>query len=459
MRRARRPTSRAPSGWPTSTTTWPRPLPTARCGICPRWPGGAAISRRPWSRAPPRGAFAEMATLAEHRAQIATVQARRAAGRAVRREVPRSVHGEWAPPPGPRDPVATLEEQGASRVAELVPIRYGRMLVSPFAFFRGGAAIMASDLAAAPRTGLEAQLCGDAHLANFGVFYAPDRRLIFSVNDFDETLPGPFEWDLKRLTASFAVAARAGGIAPRRRARIIGAVSATYRTAMRGFAAMGTLELWHSRIEVEELERRMAATASARQERAFRGIVDKARGKDSLRALDKLCDTSGDVPRIVSDPPAIVPVDDLVPGDVHRAIDGWAERILHGYAETLTGDRRRLLARFHYVHAARKIVGVGSVGTRCWIALLVGRDERDPLFLQFKEAEPSVLEPYLGTSAFAGHGERVVEGQRLMQAAPDILLGWDRLTGVDGVERDFYVRQLWDGKGGADVAAMDDRGL
>jgi hypothetical protein len=203
----------------------------------------------------------------------------------------------------------------------------------------------------------------------------------------------------------------------------------------------------------------MAGNASARQERALRGAVAKARGKDSARAMHKLCDSSGDVLRIISDPPAIVPVEDLVPGDVHRAVDDWADRILHGYAETLTGDRRRLLARFHYVHAARKIVGVGSVGTRCWIVLLVGRDHDDPLFLQFKEAQPSVLEPYLGASAFAGHGERVVEGQRLMQAAPDILLGWDRMTGVDGVERDFYVRQLWDGKGGADVAAMDDGGL
>jgi uncharacterized protein (DUF2252 family) len=381
---------------------------------------------------------------------------RAARGKAARSEVPRSVHGEWKPPDDRRDPVELLEEQGASRVPELVPIRYGRMLVSPFTFFRGAAYPMAADLAGAPRTGLQVQLCGDAHLSNFGAFAAPDRRMVFSVNDFDETLPGPFEWDVKRLVASFAVAGRDRGFNVKQRQSINTTVTRAYREAMRGFAGMRNLDLWYARIEADELER-AAQRGTAKAIERFERNVAKARSKDSLRAFAKLTEVVDGEPRIAGDPPLIVPIEDVVPRAEHRRLDEYLRGVIRSYRGTLTADRRRLLERFHYVHAARKVVGVGSVGTRAWIMLLLGRDESDPLFLQFKEAEASVLEPFLGKSTFANHGERVVEGQRLMQAASDIMLGWIRATDLEGVNRDFYIRQLWDQKGSALVELMDRR--
>ncbi len=375
-------------------------------------------------------------------------------GKAIRAEVPRSSHADWAPS-GSRDPVALLEEQAKTRVPELVPIRYGRMLVSPFTFFRGAAYIMAADLAAAPRTGLEVQLCGDAHLSNFGAFAAPDRRLVFSLNDFDETLPGPFEWDVKRLVASFAVAGRDRGFSAKQRNAINVGVVRAYREAIRDFARLGPLAVWYARQEVDDISRTLATRASSKQLKRFESNVAKARAKDSLRAFEKLTEIVDGEPRIASDPPIVIPIEEFVPpGEADRISDVMKE-VIDSYGSTLASDRRRLLARFRYVHAAHKVVGVGSVGTRAWIMLLIGRDAPDPLFLQFKEAEASVLEPFLGKSDFSNHGQRVVEGQQLIQATSDVLLGWIRQAGVDGKERDFYIRQLWDSKGSVVIESMD----
>ena len=338
---------------------------------------------------------------------------------------------------------------------ELVPIRYGRMLVSPFTFYRGAAYLMASDLSAMPRSGLHAQLCGDAHLSNFGGFAAPDRRLVFSINDFDETLPGPFEWDVKRLVASFAVAGRDRGFDDRQREAINQTVGRSYREAIDGYAAMGNLDLWYTRVNVEELLTEIQQRATAKEVKRAERNLAKAQTKGSLKAFAKLTELVDGEPRIISDPPVVTPIEDLVRGDQLHRLDEALQEVIRSYRRTLAADRRRLLERFRYVHAARKIVGVGSVGTRAFIMLLLGRDGDDPLFLQFKEAEASVLEPFLGKSQFANHGQRVVEGQRLTQSASDIMLGWIRTAGVDGVERDFYVRQLWDAKGSALVELME----
>lgn len=388
-----------------------------------------------------------------------TIAERVASGKAARKDVPRHIHGEWEPAPHRPDPVDLLEDQAASRVPELVPIRYGRMLISPFAFFRGGAYLMAWDLAERSCTTLHAQLCGDAHLSNFGVFAAPDRRLIFSVNDFDETLPGPFEWDLKRLVASFAVAGRDRGFEDKLRSTVNRTVSGSYRRAMREFAAMRNLDLWYARVDVDELARDLRSSASAAQRKRLDKDLAKARAKDSLRAFGKLTRLVDGEPRIISDPPLIVPIEELVEVGDESLVDERFRMLIRAYRRTLPMDRRRLLERYRYVHAARKVVGVGSVGTRAWIVLMLGRDDEDPLFVQAKEAEPSVLEPFLGKSEFSNHGQRVVEGQRLMQAASDIMLGWLRTPGIDGEERDFYIRQLWDAKGSAAVETMEPSGM
>jgi uncharacterized protein (DUF2252 family) len=383
-----------------------------------------------------------------------TPEQRTAAGRAARAEVPRSLHGVWHAAADRRDPVAVLEDQAASRVPELVPIRYGRMLVSPFTFFRGGAALMAADLGPAPRTGLVTQLCGDAHLSNFGVFAAPDRELVFGVNDFDETLPGPFEWDVKRLAASFEVAARDRGFDASTRSSIVAATARGYREAMRRYAGMGSLETWYARLRVDDIAAMALSRGTPKQIKRFDRNVAKARSKDSVRAFDKLTTIVEGELRIAGDHPLITPIEDVADPEERSQLHEFIPRVLSAYRRSLPADRRLLLERYHYVHAARKVVGVGSVGTRAWIMLLLGRDERDPLFLQFKEAEASVLEPYLGASRFSNHGQRVVEGQRLMQAASDIMLGWIRIP-LRGERRDFYVRQLWDQKGSALVEVMD----
>jgi uncharacterized protein (DUF2252 family) len=383
-----------------------------------------------------------------------TLAERAARGRGARSELPRSVHANWEAPPGRPDPVELLEAQGQARVAELLPVRYGRMLVSPFAFYRGAAALMALDLAHGPRSDMIVQLCGDAHLLNFGVYAAPDRRLVFSVNDFDETLPGPFEWDVKRLVASVAVAGRDLGLDRKQRWEIAMAVGRSYREAIRRFAAMRTIDLWYAREEVDEIGKLLAARGTAKQMRQFEGAVSKARTRDSLRAFAKLTRTIDGEPRIIADPPLIVPIEDLTPPAELPQLDGLVRGIIRSYRHTLAADRRRLLERFRYAHAAHKVVGVGSVGTRAWIVLMLGHDHNEPLFLQVKEAQRSVLEPFLGESQFPNHGQRVVEGQKLMQAASDIFLGWIRTEDLDGVDRDYYVRQLWDQKGSAALEQM-----
>lgn len=389
------------------------------------------------------------------RSHYLTLAERASAGRGARAEVPRSVHGDWQPAPDRADAVALLEEQAASRVEELAPRRYGRMLAAPFTFYRGAAYLMAADLANEPRTGLRVQLCGDAHLSNFGTFAAPDRRLVFSLDDFDESLPGPFEWDVKRMVASFAVAGRDRAFDDAERRVVNMAAASSYRDAMRDLARMRKLDVWYSRLDVDELDAVLSSQFTAKQLKRFRKNVSKARSKDSLKAFSKLVELVDGRPRLINDPPMIVRVQELMPDTEFHEVEETLHAILRTYRRTLRGDYRHLLEGFRFTDAARKVVGVGSVGTRAWIVLLVGNDDQDPLFLQAKEAQASVLEPFLGKSAYASHGQRVVEGQRLMQSASDVMLGWLKAQGFDGVERDFFVRQLWDGKGSAIVEAMD----
>jgi uncharacterized protein (DUF2252 family) len=400
-------------------------------------------------------------TAGRHRAahRHRTPAERAARGKAARAEVPRSSHAEWVASRDRRDPIEILERQAVSRVPELVPIRYGRMAASPFAFYRGAAAVMAADLADSPQSGIRVQCCGDAHLANFGGFASPERQLLFDLNDFDETLPGPWEWDLKRLAASVAVAGYELGCDERQRRTATRRCARQYRDAIREFAGHTQLEIWYERLDDSELADILRAQATKRQTKRFDRTVAKARRKDSARAFEKLAHRGDGEPRIVSDPPLIVPVEELIPAEQAREFQHAMHELILAYGHTLAADRRRLLERFRYCDMARKVVGVGSVGTRAWVVLLLGRDDEDPLFLQCKEAQESVLAPYAGASEFRNQGRRVVEGQRLMQAASDILLGWVRAPGVDGKERDFYVRQLWDWKASADVATMEPGGL
>ncbi len=384
-----------------------------------------------------------------------TVAERVARGKAARAEVPRSSHAEFAPSPIRPDPVALLQGQAATRVADLVPIRYGRMLVSPFTFYRGAALIMAADLAATPRSGLTTQLCGDAHLMNFGVFGSPDRRLVFDINDFDETHPGPWEWDVKRLAASFAIAGRDNGYATKERKKVVLSVVGGYRSAMREFAAMTNLDVWYPRVDAATLLEQMKAQLDRRVAKRGEATVAKARTRDSMQALDKLTRIVDGERRIISDPPLIQPIEELAGGMEPEQLMDWLRTLLRRYRATLQSDRRHLLEEFRLVHAARKVVGVGSVGTRAWILLMFGRDDSDPLFLQAKEAQASVLEEFVGPSRHGSNGERVVHGQHLMAAASDIFLGWVSAEGLDGVSRDFYLRQLRDWKGSAVVETMD----
>jgi uncharacterized protein (DUF2252 family) len=430
-----------------------------------------------------------------------SVEDRKAQGLEARDRAALSSHTKWKAAADRPDPVALLQEQDTTREQDLVPVRHGRMMVSPFTFYRGAAKIMAADLAATPVAGLEAQLCGDAHLSNFGAFASPERILMFDVNDFDETLPGPFEWDVKRMAASFEIAARNNGFSKAdTRAATLASVRA-YREAMAGFAQMPTMDIWYAHLDEDELragirtvvagtakqekgakkaekagkrakapkkvekraakqekaDREQEKTAKASGKRAEKTLA-KAHTRDSLQALSKLCEQVGGQYRIVSQPPVVVPARDLAatyglsPEQVVPAI----HEQFRAYRATLPDDRRRLLERFEIVDAARKVVGVGSVGTRAFIVLLQGRDAHDPLFLQIKEATASVLEPYVGKSRYRQHGERVVQGQRMMQAASDIYLGWTK--GVD-VRRHFYWRQLRDMKGSAVVETMIPVGL
>ena len=385
-----------------------------------------------------------------------TVEERVARGRAARAEVPRSSHGFFEPPTGRPDPIALLEQQAATRLPDLVPIRYGRMLVSPFTFYRGAALVMATDLASTPTSGLHVQLCGDAHLSNFGVFGSPERRLLFDVNDFDETLPGPWEWDLKRLEASFEIAGRYNDYTKAERRNIVLTGAREYRTAIARFASMPNLEVWYAHLEMEALLKQIQSQLDPKRVKALQKNLAKARTKDSVQAFTKLTSETDGEPRIVSDPPLIVPMEELLPEgtDRDKATD-LLVGLIRTYRKTLETDRRHLLEQFRFVQLARKVVGVGSVGTRAWIILLLGRDGGDPLLLQAKEAQESVLERFVGKSAYTNNGQRVVAGQRLMQATSDIFLGWERVTSpIDDVSRDFYLRQLRDMKGSAEVETM-----
>ncbi len=380
-------------------------------------------------------------------------------GRAARQAVPRSAHGEWAPARDRPDPLALLADQAASRVQELVPIRYGRMLVSPFTFYRGAAAVMAADLAATPDSGVVVQACGDAHISNFGAFAAPDRRLVFSPNDFDETLPGPWEWDVKRMAASVEIAGRDVGLPAQRRRRIVMGCVREYREAMLGFAGRSHLDVWYERLTASELVARFGGKLGGKGRITFAQPFAKARRKTSLRAVRKLTERVDGELRFRSVPPLLIPLRDL--RDPAGAADesGYVRELVDEYAASLDVNQRHLFQTYRFVDMARKVVGVGSVGTRAWVILLVGREGKDPLVLQAKEAQASVLAPHLGPSEFECQGERVVRGQRISQAASDIFLGWLRSEGLDGQGYDFYVRQLWDWKASADLSTLSESGL
>ena len=374
------------------------------------------------------------------------------AGKNARSHTPRTAHATLQLPPD-RDPVARIRKEDEGRIVDLVPIRHERMRASAFAFYRGTASLMGSDLASSPHTDLPVQLCGDAHLSNFGAYASPDRALVFDLNDFDETRPGPFEWDVKRLATSFEIAGRHRDLTPHARRALALTVVATYRTTMRELAAMTNLGVWYSRMDAARMNQMFAKELDPKAKRAFREAGTKARAKDTARALSRLTENVDGEPRFVSRPPLIVPVDELLPEAQKREeVEEAIHELLRRYRRTLQFDRRVLLEQYRYVDLAHKVVGIGSVGTRCWIALFLGRDPSDALVLQIKEASTSVLEPYLGPAGFTNHGERVVEGQRLMQASSDIFLGWIRNpSGFDGNQRDFYVRQLWDWKGGFEI--------
>jgi uncharacterized protein (DUF2252 family) len=388
-----------------------------------------------------------------------SVAERAAMGKQARRLVPRSSHAELTVDDSRPDPVALLERQAATRVPELVPIRYGRMLVSPFTFYRGAALVMASDLSRTPASGLRVQACGDAHLMNFGVFGSPERRLVFDINDFDETAPGPWEWDVKRLAASFAIAGRDNGYTAKQRRTILLDLVAAYRTAMSDFAAKKNLEVWYARLDVDDLYAELRGSVSGSVRKQAAANIAKARTRDSSHALGKLTEVVDGSRRIISDPPLIEPIENLFEGADHDAIVRDLHDLLRAYRSTLQADRRQLLESYRLEHVARKVVGVGSVGMRAWILLLSGRDDDDPLFLQAKEAQPSVLEEFVGSADAGTDGERVVNGQHLMQATSDIFLGWQSLDGIDGVRRDYFVRQLKDWKGSAAVETMTPRAM
>jgi uncharacterized protein (DUF2252 family) len=382
-----------------------------------------------------------------------------ARGKAARGAAPRSAHAAWQPAPGRADPVALLQRQAQTRVPELVPIRYGRMLVSPGTFYRGGALIMAADLAPTPRSGVSVQLCGDAHLSNFGLFGSPERQLIFDINDFDETLPGPWEWDVKRLAASFEIAGRDLGFSASVRSGIVSTAVRAYRRQLRRAAEMRTLDSWYAHLSVDQVNAGIESEVSRRRlgkKEAREAGMDtaKARTRDSVRVFARRAGQIDGELRIVRDAPLITPLEDLVLSQqVRDRAEQSIRKLIRTYRRTLAHDHHPI-EEFHYVHMARKVVGVGSVGTRCWILLMSGRDSSDPLFLQAKEAQPSVLEEFAGASTLAQHGERVVVGQRLMQAASDIFLGWLRVTDLDGQVRDYYIRQFHDWKGSADITTM-----
>ncbi|WP_406839575.1 DUF2252 domain-containing protein [Streptomyces sp. AHU1] len=379
---------------------------------------------------------------------------RAALGKAARSAVPRSSHADFTPAPKRPDPVDIVEAQSATRVPELVPIRYGRMTESPFRFYRGAAAIMAADLAGTPRSGIRTQLCGDAHMLNFRLLASPERRMMFDINDFDETLPGPWEWDVKRLSASLVIAARANGYSGKERADIVRTTVRSYREWMRRFAGLGNLPVWYTHFDEDWVRTHIVGELGSRGRDRWKKTTAKARSRDSLQAFNKLTHMVDGQALIAADPPLVVPLQDLLPDMERGALEKQLRKLIGSYSRSLNSDRRFLLKQYRFADVARKVVGVGSVGTRCWIVLMLGRDDSDPLLLQAKEADESVLAPYVGASEYRTQGERVVAGQRLMQATSDIFLGWERAEGIDGRRRDFYVRQLRDWKGIAEPELM-----
>jgi uncharacterized protein (DUF2252 family) len=391
-------------------------------------------------------------------ARRATPKGRWAAGKAIRAAVPLDAHAAFSRPASAQDPVTLLEEQAATRLPELGPIRYGRMLQSAFAFYRGAARVMAADLATAPQAGLTVQMCGDAHVSNFGLYGSPERRLVFDANDFDETLPGPFEHDVKRLVASLVIAARETGLGRKQRRAITVATGARYRQAMADFADARDIDVWYSGIDDEELRQQLAPQLDAGPRRRLARALDKARTRDTLQAFGKLTEVVDGRLRIRAEPPLLVPLRDILPHSDEQDFQSAFRGLISEYRASLRSDHRTLLEGYSFVDMARKVVGVGSVGTRCWVVLLVGRDEDDPLLLQVKEAAPSVHAEFVGRSRYTNQGQRVVAGQRLMQQASDLFLGWQRTAGIDGIERDFYVRQLRDWKGSIEIGELRPEG-
>jgi uncharacterized protein (DUF2252 family) len=379
---------------------------------------------------------------------------RAAYGRNARRRASRSSHGWYETAQERLDPIEVVERQSAERVPELVPIRYGRMLESAFRFYRGAAAIMAADLAPLPNTGLQVQLCGDAHPLNFRLLASPERRLVFDINDFDETLPGPFEWDVKRLAAGFVTVARANGFSIKEQNSTVRACVRAYRERMREFAGMRTLDVWYAQDDADRMRELMASGMDEESARRTARATERARTRTHLRAFAKLTRVTAQGRRITPDPPLITPLDQLLDDPSEEGRERQLRTLLDGYARTLPSERRHLLRHYRLVDMARKVVGVGSVGTRCWILLLLGRDDDDPLLLQAKEAQESVLSAHTGGDRYDNQGRRVVTGQRLIQTTSDIFLGWTHVVGLDGQDRDFYVRQLWDWKGIAQPESM-----
>ena len=381
-----------------------------------------------------------------------------AAGKSARQQAPLTEHRRFEPASA-RDPVGLLLGQAQSRVGELVPVRHGRMLVSPFTFYRGAALPMAADLATTTSSGLRVQLCGDAHLANFGAFASPERRLVFDVNDFDETLPGPFEWDVKRLVASLTVAGRDNGFSAAERRTIALAGVTGYRNAMRAFADQSVMAVWYAHMDIEEQIRLFRAQMPKAGYKAAQKMLAKAHTRDSMQALSKLIEEKDGERRFVVNPPLIVPIEDVLSDIDADTLYQLVHGVLRRYRNTLQPDRRHVLEQFELKQVARKVVGVGSVGTRAWVLLLETGDGIEPLFLQAKEAQASVLAGYCGRSRYTNEGQRVVAGQRLMQAASDIFLGWDRVTDEAGLKRDFYLRQLRDWKFSFPIERMIPSGM
>lgn len=401
-----------------------------------------------------------------YKRQVSAKESKRR-GKTLRELVPHACHEAWQVQEHRNDAIDLLNKQDEGRAQELVPIRKERMAASPFAFFRGAAVIMANDLARTPSTGIRVQACGDAHVANFGLFHSPERKLIFDITDFDETEIAPWEWDVKRLGASLEICGRERGFDSKARRAIVKTAAEAYREAMREFARMGTLDVWYAHMDADDLYERMAHKASKSERKEAEELLDKARSKNSARAIKKLTEVVDGELRIVNEPPLIVPLREIVrqysgmdvpDPDMHER-ERITARLLSHYRKNLPDDRRRLIEQYRGVDIARKVVGVGSVGLQAWIVVMEGAAEKDHLVLQIKEARDSVLAPFVGKNAGDTPGQRVVKGQKAMQIASDVLLGWTELPGKDGTPRSYYVRQLWDGKGSADLDEIDEDAL